>query len=51
MPKDNINRAINKSGQMQTQSFSNLRYEGFGPFNVALVIETQQIIKIDLHLQ
>ena len=40
MPKDNINRAINKSGQSINQSFSNLRYEGFGPFNVALVIET-----------
>ncbi len=40
MPKDNINRAINKSEITGDKNFENLRYEGFGPFNAALVIET-----------
>ena len=40
MPKDNIERAINKSEASLNESFQNLRYEGFGPFNVAFVIET-----------
>ena len=39
MPKDNIERAINKSEVNLNQNFQNLRYEGYGPFNVALVIE------------
>ena len=39
MPKDNIERAINKSEVNLNQNFQNLRYEGFGPFNVAIVIE------------
>ena len=40
MPKDNIERAINKSELNLNESFENLRYEGFGPFNVAFIIET-----------
>ena len=40
MPKDNIYRAINKSETAGNQNYVNLRYEGFGPFNVALIIET-----------
>tara|TARA_B100000401_G_C52620937_1_gene631343 strand:- start:27 stop:749 length:723 start_codon:yes stop_codon:yes gene_type:complete len=40
MPKDNINRAINKSEITGDKNFENLRYEGFGPFNTALIIET-----------
>ena len=40
MPKDNIARAINKSEISGDKNFENLRYEGFGPFNTALVIET-----------
>ena len=40
MPKDNINRAINKSDLDKNQNFENLRYEGFGPYNIALIIET-----------
>ena len=40
MPKDNIERAISKSEISNSQNYQNLRYEGFGPFNVALVIET-----------
>ena len=40
MPKDNIERAISKSEIDTTQNYHNLRYEGFGPFKVALIIET-----------
>ena len=40
MPKDNITRAINKSEMSGDKSYENLRYEGFGPFNIALIIET-----------
>ena len=40
MPKDNISRAISKSEQNNDRNYENLRYEGFGPFNTALIIET-----------
>ena len=40
MPKDNISRAINKSDSVNEKNYENLRYEGFGPFNTALIIET-----------
>ena len=40
MPKDNIERAIDKSSINTNLNFENLRYEGFGPFNVAFIIET-----------
>ena len=40
MPKDNITRALNKSEMSGDKSYENLRYEGFGPFNIALIIET-----------
>ena len=40
MPKDNISRAISKSDISGDKSYENLRYEGFGPFNTALIIET-----------
>ena len=40
MPKENITRAINKSEASGDKSYENLRYEGFGPFNTALIIET-----------
>ena len=40
MPKDNINRAINKSDMDKNQNFENLRYEGFGPDKVAVIVET-----------
>ena len=40
MPKDNIERAISKSEINSNDNYENLRYEGFGPFNVAFVIET-----------
>ena len=40
MPKDNISRAISKSEISDDKNYESLRYEGFGPFNVALIIET-----------
>ena len=40
MPKENISRAISKSAMTSDKNFDSLRYEGFGPFNVAFVIET-----------
>jgi len=40
MPKDNISRAISKSEISGDKNYESLRYEGFGPFNVALIIET-----------
>ena len=40
MPKDNIARAIDKSSMSNQLNFENLRYEGFGPEKVAVIIET-----------
>ena len=40
MPKDNIERAIDKSTINTELNFENLRYEGFGPQKVAMIIET-----------
>ena len=40
MPKENIMRAISKSEIDVNKNYENLRYEGFGPHNVALIIET-----------
>tara|TARA_Y100001970_G_scaffold238230_1_gene299329 strand:- start:14 stop:604 length:591 start_codon:yes stop_codon:yes gene_type:complete len=40
MPKDNIERAIDKSSINTESNFENLRYEGFGPEKVAIIVET-----------
>ena len=40
MPKDNIDRAIDKSSISTGLNFENLRYEGFGPEKVAVIVET-----------
>jgi YebC/PmpR family DNA-binding regulatory protein len=40
MPKDNIERAIHKSSMNNELNFENLRYEGFGPEKVAVIVET-----------
>ena len=40
MPKDNIERAIDKSTLNTELNFENLRYEGFGPEKVAVIVET-----------
>tara|TARA_B100000963_G_scaffold320893_1_gene303774 strand:- start:574 stop:1296 length:723 start_codon:yes stop_codon:yes gene_type:complete len=39
MPKENIERAINKSSLNSELNFENLRYEGFGPEKVAVIVE------------
>ena len=40
MPKENIFRAISKSQMEENKNYESLRYEGFGPYNTALIIET-----------
>ncbi len=40
MPKDNISRAISKSEINGDKNYESLRYEGFGPSNIAFIIET-----------
>ena len=40
MPKDNIERAIDKSSVNNESNFENLRYEGFGPDKIAVIVET-----------
>ena len=40
MPKDNIERAIDKSSIAADTNFENIRYEGFGPAKTAIVINT-----------
>ena len=40
MPKDNIERAINKSSINTELNYENLRYEGFGPEKIAVIVET-----------
>ena len=40
VPKENIERAIDKSTINTENNFENLRYEGFGPNNVAVIVET-----------
>jgi YebC/PmpR family DNA-binding regulatory protein len=40
MPKENITRAISKSEMDISKNYENLRYEGFGPHNIALIIVT-----------
>ncbi len=39
MPKDNILRAIEKSKINLDSDFENLRYEGFGPCKIAVIVE------------
>ena len=40
MPKDNIERAIDKSSIVTGANFENLRYEGLGPDKIAVIVET-----------
>jgi YebC/PmpR family DNA-binding regulatory protein len=39
MPKDNIERAINKASMGDADNYEEIRYEGFGPAGVSLIIE------------
>tara|TARA_B100001029_G_C15006559_1_gene421503 strand:- start:61 stop:777 length:717 start_codon:yes stop_codon:yes gene_type:complete len=40
MPKDNIQRAIDKSDINTGSNYENIRYEGFGPKKIAVIVET-----------
>ena len=40
MPKDNIDRAIDKSEVGDQTNFESIRYEGFGPKNIAVIVDT-----------
>src|SRR6187200_3157326 len=40
MPKDNIERAIKKSQGSDSESYDEIRYEGYGPGGVAVIVET-----------
>ena len=39
MPKDNIERAIKKAQGGETDNYEDIRYEGFGPGGVGLIVE------------
>ena len=39
MPKDNIARAINKAAGGDTENYDEVRYEGYGPGGIALIVE------------
>src|SRR5918993_5902878 len=39
LPKDNIERSINKASGGDAANYEEVRYEGFGPGGVALIIE------------
>ena len=40
MPKENIQRAIEKSEISAGANYENIRYEGFGPKRIAVIVET-----------
>ena len=39
MPKDNIQRAINKGAGGEGEDYKEIRYEGYGPGGVAIIVE------------
>ncbi|MBD99647.1 MAG: YebC/PmpR family DNA-binding transcriptional regulator [Verrucomicrobia bacterium] len=39
MPKDNINRAIKKASDKDSESYQEVTYEGYGPAGIALFVE------------
>jgi YebC/PmpR family DNA-binding regulatory protein len=39
MPKDNIDRAIKKAAGGDAESYEEIRYEGYGPGGVAIIVE------------
>ncbi|MEG0602675.1 MAG: YebC/PmpR family DNA-binding transcriptional regulator, partial [Mucinivorans sp.] len=40
MPKENVERAIKRAVSKDTTNYKEIIYEGYGPFGVAMVIET-----------
>ena len=39
MPKDNIQRAINKASGGESENYDEIRYEGYGPGGTAVIVE------------
>jgi transcriptional/translational regulatory protein YebC/TACO1 len=39
MPKDNIQRAIDKASKGDGENYEEVRYEGYGPAGVAIIVE------------
>ena len=39
MPKDNIQRSVDKAARGDAETYEEIRYEGFGPGGVSLIIE------------
>jgi len=39
MPKDNIDRAVKKASGSDTEHYDEIRYEGYGPGGVAVIVE------------
>jgi YebC/PmpR family DNA-binding regulatory protein len=39
MPKDNIDRAVKKASGLDTANYDEIRYEGYGPGGVAVIVE------------
>jgi len=39
MPKDNIDRAVKKAAGADSENYDEIRYEGYGPGGVALIVE------------
>ena len=40
MPKENIERAVDKSSNATGENFESIRYEGFGPDKIAVIVES-----------
>ena len=40
MPKDNIERAIKKASGGDSENYEEMRYEGYGPGGIAIIVET-----------
>lgn len=40
MPKDNIERAIKKASDKNTENYKEILYEGYAPYGVAVLVET-----------
>jgi YebC/PmpR family DNA-binding regulatory protein len=39
MPRDNIERAIKKAAGADTENYEEIRYEGYGPGGIAIIVE------------
>ncbi len=40
MPKENIERAIKKASEVNSEKYKEILYEGYGPFGIAILVET-----------